>query len=188
MLDKLLFVSKGEIPQEITQVIKSAGFLNIQRVTNGSEARRMLGAQPFSMVIINAPLEDEFGSDLSLFALDNNITNVILLVKSDIREAVESKLESNGVLVLPKPLSLLLLMKSLSIFRAMNERFENLLKKNRKLEDKIEELKLVDRAKCALIIHEHMSEEDAHKHIEKTAMNQRRTRKEIAKAVLEIYE
>ena len=62
------------------------------------------------------------------------------------------------------------------------------MKQNRKLEEKIEELKLVDRAKCALIIHEHMSEEEAHKHIEKTAMNQRRTRREIARAILDIYE
>lgn len=188
MTDKLLFISKGEIPQEIIQLVKSVGFCDIQKVSNGSEARRLLNMQTFSVVIVNTPLEDEFGNELALFALANNITNVIILVKSDIREAVESKLESNGVLVLPKPIPLLLLAKSLSIFKAMSYKFDSIMKQNRKLEEKIEELKLVDRAKCALIIHEHMSEEEAHKHIEKTAMNQRRTRREIARAILDIYE
>lgn len=187
MIDKLLYVSQTDLPQELVQIFKSAGFSDFHRAKSSNEARRMINSQEFSCVIINAPLPDEFGNELALSLLDNNITNVILLVKLDIREAVEAKLESAGVVVLPKPISPILLYKSLSIFKSFGIKIEKILQKNRKLEEKIEELKIVDRAKCALIIKEGMNEEQAHKHIEKAAMNQRRTRREIAIAILDMY-
>ena len=43
-------------------------------------------------------------------------------------------------------------------------------KENTKLKKKLEELRLVDRAKCMLIAYEGMSETQAHRHIEKQAM------------------
>ena len=47
---------------------------------------------------------------------------------------------------------------------------------------------LVSRAKCCLVEHEHMTEAEAHRYIEKQAMDTRRDRTEIAQEVLENYE
>ena len=56
---------------------------------------------------------------------------------------------------------------------------------NAKLLDKIAQLRLVDRAKCYLIEHKGMSEAEAHRMIEKIAMDTRRDRAEVAAEILE---
>ena len=50
------------------------------------------------------------------------------------------------------------------------------------------EIRLVDRAKCILIQYLDMTEKEAHRHIEKLAMDKRKTRREIAESILRSYE
>ena len=59
---------------------------------------------------------------------------------------------------------------------------------NVKLQKKVDEIRLIARAKCMLIEHQNMTEPQAHRLIEKQAMDNRVTRKEIAKAILKQYE
>ena len=63
-----------------------------------------------------------------------------------------------------------------------------LRQENVKLQSKIEEIRLVDRAKCALIQYLSMTEEQAHHFIEKQAMDMRTTKREIAEGILKSYE
>ena len=67
-------------------------------------------------------------------------------------------------------------------------RLLGLRKENVKLQTKIEEIRLVDRAKCALIQYLNMTEQQAHRYIEKQAMDMRMTRKEVAQGILKTYE
>ena len=53
---------------------------------------------------------------------------------------------------------------------------------------KIDDIRLVDRAKCALIQYRLLTEPEAHKYIEREAMDSRRTRREVAQAILRMYE
>ena len=64
----------------------------------------------------------------------------------------------------------------------------NLQNENVRLQQKIQEIRMVDRAKCALIQYLHMSEPDAHRYIEKQAMDLRITRREVAEEILKTYE
>lgn len=64
----------------------------------------------------------------------------------------------------------------------------SLQSENTKLHQKIQEIRLVDRAKCTLIQYLHMTEQDAHRYIEKQAMDLRMTRREIAEEILKTYE
>jgi response regulator NasT len=59
---------------------------------------------------------------------------------------------------------------------------------NVKLQRKIEEIRLVDRAKCTLIEVLKFSEPQAHRYIEKQAMDLRCTRKQVAENILKTYE
>ena len=59
---------------------------------------------------------------------------------------------------------------------------------NEKLQKKYEELKVIDRAKCLLIEHMHITEEEAHRVLEKEAMNTRLPRVRVARQVLDRFE
>lgn len=59
---------------------------------------------------------------------------------------------------------------------------------NQRLQKQIEEIRLVNRAKCVLIQYLSMTEPQAHRYIEKQAMDLRTPRREIAERILKTYE
>ena len=59
--------------------------------------------------------------------------------------------------------------------------------KQKTFEEKLEEIKIVNRAKIILVENLSMSEEEAHKFIEKSAMNERKSKVFIAKKIISEY-
>ena len=56
-----------------------------------------------------------------------------------------------------------------------------------KLSKQLEDTKIIDRAKCCLIQYLNLTENQAHRHIQKLAMDTRRTQREIADDILNTY-
>ena len=56
------------------------------------------------------------------------------------------------------------------------------------MQEKLQQVRLVSRAKCCLIAERGMSEAEAHRYIEKNAMDTRRDRAEIAQEILDSYD
>ena len=67
-------------------------------------------------------------------------------------------------------------------------KYDQLKAENDRLLQKIEDIRLVDRAKCLLVQHLAMSEADAHRYIEKQAMDSRVPRVRVAEDILKTYE
>lgn len=163
-------------------------FANIVTVSTGGEARRALMEKSFDIVIINTPLTDEFGHELSLFITDIYSSGVILIIKSEMTDEISSQVEDCGVFVIPRPISRQFFFQALKFVKASRTRIEDLENENMKLQNKIEEIRIVNRAKCVLIQYLRMTEPQAHRYIEKQAMDKRSTKKEIAKEILKTYE
>ena len=81
-----------------------------------------------------------------------------------------------------------MLSQSLRVLCAIRERLRNLRKQQATVEEKIEELRLVNRAKWLLIQSLHMTEPDAHRYITRQAMEQRTSKREIAESVIRTYQ
>ena len=109
---------------------------------------------------------------------------VLLVVKGEIADDVSAKVEDSGVFVIPKPVNRAFLHQALKLVLAARNRFLGLREENVRLQSKIEEIRLVDRAKCILIERCALSEPEAHRYIEKLAMDRRTTRRIIAEEVL----
>ena len=186
-MPNILFVSKSEMNIEFVQLIKEAGYSLYAQVKSASEAKRILNEKEIETVLINTPLTDEFGHDLAVGIEEKMMTNVIMIVNPDVVDALEQKLYGTSILVVPKPVSRRQLYKTLGFLRAQAQKISRLHDENTKLQERLEEFKLVSRAKMLLIEKNHMSEEAAHKHIDKTAKDQRRTKKDIAKSIIDMY-
>ena len=91
-------------------------------------------------------------------------------------------------MLLQKPLSRSLFLQALRLLAAMRERMRGVEDRARILETRMTELKLVERAKWVLVEYLKMSEAEAHRYIEKQAMDRRTTRGEIAEGILKTYE
>ncbi|WP_099204141.1 ANTAR domain-containing response regulator [Scatolibacter rhodanostii] len=153
-----------------------------------SETRQLLQQRSFDLVIINAPLRDESGEDLSSYIASNDISQVILVVNSEHYDEISAKTEDFGVITVSKPISKSIFWSALKMAKASHNRLKALQNENHKLMKKIEDIRIVDRAKCMLISCLNMSENEAHRYIEKKAMDDRSTKRKVAEEILETYD
>lgn len=93
-----------------------------------------------------------------------------------------------GAVCLKGALTPAALLQTLRVALALQERVQALEGENSRLKRTLGELKLIDRAKCSLVRHCDMSEQEAHRYIEKTAMDKRLPRRAVAEAILAEYE
>ncbi len=70
---------------------------------------------------------------------------------------------------------------------AARERLRSIETKSASLEDKMEEIRLVNRAKWLLISELKMTENEAHRYIEKQAMDRCVSRREVASEIFKTY-
>ncbi len=192
MIDKsphsVLLVSSGEKGAEaIAGLLNTNEFRPVQKVKSAAEARLCLNERDFDIIIINAPLKDEFGISLSSELAESTFSGVLLLVKNDSYEFSASKTEDLGVLTISRPIEKSQFLHALKLLSAERDRFLTLENENKKLKQKLDEVKLVNRAKRALMECLNMTEAGAHRYIEKQAMDLRITKYEVAKSIIKTY-
>lgn len=183
---KALIVSAGTNANEyLARHIAELGYTRPVIVPSGGEARRKMDGKNFEVIVINTPLPDEFGHELGTDAVQKTDAGVILLTKTGTAEQISDKLQDFGVLVLGKPFSAPQFRQAVQMAASNYKRLALLRAENQKLLDKIAQLRLVDRAKCYLIEKKGMTETEAHRLIEKNAMDTRRSRGEVAREILD---
>lgn len=154
---------------------------------SASEARRKLLECPYDFIIVNAPLTDEFGTRLCTDACGNSSTVAVIFAANDIYEEIYAKVSARGVFVIRKPTSGNVVSQALSLLTSARERLRGVEKRAGKAENKIAEIRVVNKAKWYLIDHENMSEADAHQYIEKAAMDSGITKMQAAQMIIEKY-
>lgn len=184
----LLIVSASDkFAESIREITAHYRFEGFRTVATCGEARRSLMEGNFDALIVNTPAGDEFGCDFATdMALNTNV-GVLLLVRNEIYEEVFSKTLQSGVMVLPKPLNRSAFCLSLELLGAQAVRLRRAESEKKKLEAKLEEVRVVSRAKCLLMENMNISENDAHKYIERQAMNSRKSRREFSEEILRLY-
>lgn len=186
-MPRALIVSAGNNANEY--LARHMADLGYTPPRDGCQRRR--GAPPdgrprtFELIVINTPLPDEFGHELGTDAVTKTDAGVILLTKTATADQIADKLQEFGVLVLGKPFTGAQFRQAVQLAASNYKRLAVLRAENAKLLDKIAQLRLVDRAKCYLIEKKHYTETEAHRLIEKMAMDTRRPRGEIAQEILE---
>ena len=162
---------------EETHVVKTAG-----------EARRILIERVFDLLVINAPLSDENGVKLAADVIGTKANQVILMVKREYADEIAAKVEDYGIFTVEKPLSHSAFWLALKMTSAAYNRTRSFLDENSRLKKSLADIRLVNRAKCLLIEKLGFSEEEAHREMEKLAMNERLEKVELAKRIIKKYE
>ena len=186
-MGRALIVSAGASSNEyISARLAELGYTRPTIIPSGAEARRrMLESE---LIVVNAPLPDEFGHELCSSAVEKTDAGVVLLAKAAAAEQLLAPMSEQGVLLLSKPFSNTLFLQAIHLAAASNHRLQLLRQENARMQEKIAQVRLVSHAKCCLVEREQMSEDAAHRYIEKRAMDTRRSRAEIAQEILDSYE
>ena len=184
----MIISSKDKILDFLLETLNSASVKNIVALQSCGGARRLLLERDFDLVVVNAPLHDESGEDLSRHITSIGKAQVILLVKNEYFDAVSSLCEDDGVLTVSKPVNKSVFWSALILAKSAQSRIKKIQTENAQLKQKIEDIRIIDRAKMILISYMNMSEKEAHRYIEKQAMDLRITRRIVAEEILKTYE
>lgn len=168
-------------------LLPSTDYWPVVRAKSVAEAQRRLLEETYDIVIINAPLADDFGLRLAITICTDSSSGVLLLVKNDLFNEIYTKAMPYGVLTLSKPTNSQMIVQSLRVLCATRERLRQMEQKQMSVEKKIEEIRLVNRAKWLLIDCLGMKESDAHRYIEKQAMDLRISKSEVAENIIRTY-
>lgn len=138
-------------------------------------------------VIVSTPLRSEFG--LNYVAQLAKRTNgcIIVLAKTDIAQDVQDRIKFTGAFVLARPFSKSALQQTIRIAQLAKENMARLEEEKTQLSRQLDDVKAIDRAKCCLIQYLNLTEKQAHRHIQKLAMDSRRPQREIADDILKTY-
>jgi len=171
-----------------TEMLGAASFAQITAVQSGAEARQLFLERDFDLVVINAPLRDESGESLSRHVASRNIGQVILVVRSEYYDEVSAVCEDDGVLTVARPVNRTVFWSALKLAKSAQSRLKQMRTENSRLKQKIEDIRIIDRAKWILVSYLSMSEQEAHRYIEKHAMDTRATKRAVAEGILKTYE
>ena len=184
----VLVVSAAEsFNSALSTMLPESKYSPLRFETSISAAKRAFKDIAFDFVIINSPLPDDFGARFAIDASSSKSTVVLLIVRAEHHADIYDKVAEHGVFTIQKPLSKPVFSAALSWMASARERLRKTESKTLSIEEKMEEIRTVNRAKWLLISELKMDEPGAHRYIEKQAMDRCVSKKQIAEEIIKTY-
>ena len=178
-------VVAGSKAEALTALTEKAG-LSVTLSDSAADAARLVSEKDFDSVIISAPLAEGSAAQLAEYVSHTSSAAVLLLAPEGAVSGKRAReLQETGVFVLETPLKKEVF---LAVLRAATAGAGRFRREKAALGFKLEEARAVSRAKALLMSQLNMSEAEAHRFIEREAMNGRVTKAEIAARILRIYQ
>jgi response regulator NasT len=188
-MKKILLISrKGKSKDMLVQLLELDPAFQIDVSYTAQDSVSMMEITEYDLIIINSPLEAETGVELAMYAAEKYTSGILLAVQNKYADLIAQKVEPYGVLVVGKPIVRAFFNQAVKFAEVTRNRVLTLKEENMQLHLKLEEMKIINRAKCVLIQYLSMSELQAHKYIEKQAMDMRQSKYRVAKQILKAYE
>ena len=180
----LIVSSSDKFNDSIDQFLPRSYYSPVSYANSIAKAQRLLLEKTYDFVIINAPLPDEMGTRLAIDVCDRGYSACLLLLAASLYDEVDAKVSAHGVFTLSKPINQSMFQQAIKWLASGRERMRRFEKKETTVEEKISEIRTISRAKLLLVEKMNMTENEAHKFIEKKAMNLCKTKLEIAEDII----
>lgn len=184
----VLVVSAAEnYNSALTELLPESEYSPVRFVSSISSAKRAIAERDYDFVIINSPLPDDIGTRFAIDTCKMANCAVLMMVRGELCAEIHEKVYIHGVFTLSKPITKPAVMTALSWMSSARERLRSFEKKTLSIEEKMEEIRLVNRAKWVLIRELHMDEPEAHRYIEKQAMDRCVAKRSVAEDIIKTY-
>ena len=184
----VLVVSAAEkLNSALLELLPESHYGPVRVAASISEGQRIWSERSFDFVIINSPLPDDSGVRFAIDLVNAKGAVVLLCVRAELHDGIRERVAEYGVFTLAKPISRPVLLMALDWMAGVRERLRRLEKKTLSVEEKMEEIRIVNRAKWLLISELKMDEPQAHRYIEKQAMDRCVSKREVAEEIVRTY-
>lgn len=186
---RALLVSSSEAQtQRISALLTRARIVSFDHTDSARQALEQFDAGGIDGALIAEPVAGSSGQELALQLKKRHCMAVLLLAAPEHADAAAALLEQSGVLVLPSDAPESLIVQTIRLLAAVRIQLEQMQHKTEKLEAKVADIRIINRAKLLLVQHLQMTETEAHKYIEKQAMDTSMRRRTIAENIIRTYE
>ncbi len=180
----LIAEDEALIRLDLKEMLEEEGYDVVGEVGDGQQAvDRAAELRPDLVILdIQMPVLDGLSAAERIAA--DRIAPVIVLTAFSQRDLVERARDAGAMAYLVKPFNKNDLVPAIEVARARFAEMSALDSEVRSLEDRLEARKSIEKAKGKLMADQGMTESEAFRHIQRTAMNERTSMKALADRIL----
>ncbi len=186
MFRLLLLSAQRDFIEQVSTVLRALPF-EVLALRSGMKARHAFSLQPFDVLVLDDLLEDQSGLTFAEQFSGKSESFIMLFAEQPRVAVLQEQLLDTGVLVMAKPLDAAAFREGMVLLLAAMNRLDNLRKQKDALAQRLEEMKILNRAKLILMEVLKLNEEQAHKFIERQAMERRLTKRLICESIIQTY-
>ena len=184
----VLVVSASErFNAALMEFLPEAVYSPVVTASSVSAAERESAQRPFDLIFLNSPLPDDAGVHFAMDCCRKGGTVAVVFVAAEFYDQVSTRAGEGGVYTLPKPTPRGAMVRAMNWLTVTRERLRGFEKKAQPIEAKMEEIRLVNRAKWLLISELKMTEPDAHHYITHQAMDRCVSKQAVAEEIIKLY-
>lgn len=180
----LIAEDEALIRLDLKEMLQEEGYEVVAEVGDGQQAVDQARALAPDLVILDIQMPVLDGLSAAEQIAGERLAPVIVLTAFSQRELVERARDAGAMAYLVKPFSKNDLVPAIEVARARFSEMTALDSEVRTLEDRLETRKVVEKAKGVLMSEQGMTEAEAFRWIQRTAMNQRTSMKALAESIL----
>ncbi len=177
----VLVVTKDTKLSSTVSVMLMPPLFETEVITDFNEARRRVSERVYNIILVD--YAEGSGADFAIDASES-LSTILLLTPQQLFEEVSYRVEGYGIITMPNPFDQFYFYNMIKAAIAVQYKVQVLSSQTTKLKVKMEEIKQVNRAKMLLMQNMNMTEQEAHRYIEKEAMDRSMKRIAIAEEII----
>lgn len=181
----LIAEDEALIRLDLAEMLSEEGFEVVGQAADGEQAVAMAAELRPDLVILDVKMPKRDGIDAAGEIVAEQIAPVVILTAFSQRDLIERARDAGAMAYLVKPFSKADLLPAIELAVARYAETAALRAEIADVTARLEARKVIDRAKGLLMTHQKMTEPEAFRWIQRTAMDRRTSMQAVAGAVLE---
>ena len=181
----LIAEDEALIRLDLAEMLTEEGFEVVGQAVDGEQAVSMATELRPDLVILDVKMPRKDGIEAAGVIVAEQIAPVVILTAFSQRDLIERARDAGAMAYLVKPFSKADLLPAIELAVARYAETAALRIEVADISQRLEVRKIIDRAKGLLMTHQKMTEPEAFRWIQRTAMDRRTSMQAVAGAVLE---
>ena len=172
---------------DLVEMLREEGYDVAGEAADGEEAIKLATELKPDLVILDVKMPKVDGIEAAQHIAGNRIAPVVILTAFSQRDLVERARDAGAMAYLVKPFAKRDLVPAIELAMSRFSELAALEQEVAGLTERLETRKVVERAKGILMTKQGLSEPEAFRWVQRTAMDRRTTMKAVAEAVIENF-
>ena len=180
----LIAEDEAIIRLDLKEMLEEEGIEVVGEAADGDAAVRLAEERDPDLVIMDIKMPGMDGLTAAEKVIERDLAAVLILTAFSGKDLVQRAAEAGAMAYLVKPFQKSDLMPAIDLALARYAELSGLKKETADLTDRLAARKVIDRAKGRLMDGSGMNEADAFRHIQKRAMDERKSMRDVAEELI----